>query len=128
MASAEELAQLIEQTVRAVLAGMQGAGAPQGQTGGGGNRRILEPKGISRVDIFSGKEAQWREWAFQFRVAIKAMEGRVAEIMAKGEQSEKGLVLSDLELEYVGLDVTKVAGELYDLLCLRLKGDLLILA
>ena len=117
MTSPEELAQLIEQTVRAVIAGIQGVGTPQGQSGGGGNRRVLEPKGVSRVDTFSGKEAQWREWAFQFRVAIKAMEGRVAEIMNKREQSEEELELSDLELEYTGLDVTKVAGELYDLLC-----------
>ena len=70
MASPEELAQIIENTVRAVLAGMQG-GAPTPQQGAH-NRRILDAKGVSRVDTFSGKVTLWREWSFQLRVAIKA--------------------------------------------------------
>ena len=126
MASAEELAQLIEQIVRAVLAGMNG-GPAHSSTNAGPHRRVLEPKGVSRVDTFIGKEAHWKEWAFQFRVAIKAMESRASEIMAKVETQENAHVLEDLELEYSNLDVTKVAGELYDLLCLCLKGDPLIL-
>ena len=81
---------------------------------------------MSRVDTFSGKETLWREWSFQFRVAIKAMGSRVAEIMERSEQEEEVTSLEDLELEYERLDATKAAGELYDLLCLCLKGDPLI--
>ena len=63
MASPEELAQLIEQTVRAVLAGMQGAPpAPANGMPGGHNRRTMEAKGVSRVDAFAGKDSQWKEW------------------------------------------------------------------
>ena len=69
MASAEELAKLIESTVRAVLSGIQGNGGSV--TGNAGKKRILDPKGMSRVDTFSGKESQWREWAFQLRVGHK---------------------------------------------------------
>ena len=57
MASSEELAQLIRDTVRAVLEGMQGTGVPSGN-GGGYNKRILDSKGVSRVDAFNGKETQ----------------------------------------------------------------------
>ena len=42
MASAEELAKLIESIVRAVLSGLQGAGGSVG--GNPGNRRILDLK------------------------------------------------------------------------------------
>ena len=125
MASAEELAKLIESTVRAVLSGLQGIGGSVG--GNPGNRRILDPKGVSRVDAFSGKESQWREWAFQLRVAIKAMSSEAAEIMARTEVSEDARKLEDLKLDFESLAVTKVAGELYDLLCLCLRGDPLIL-
>ena len=126
MASSEEIAQLIRETVRAVMEGMQGTGVPTA-TGGGHNRRILESKGVSRVDAFSGKETQWKEWSFQFRVAIKAMGSRVAIMMQKAELEEEGYDVDALELEYSNMDVTKVAGELYDLLCLCVKGDPLIL-
>ena len=47
--------------------------------------------------------------------------------MARTEVSEDARELEDLELEFESLAVTKVAGELYDLLCLCLKGDPLIL-
>ena len=124
MASAEELAQLIEKTVKAVIEGLQ-----SNPFGGarGGSRRILEAKGVSRVDTFGGKEAQWREWAFQFKVAVKAMDASVAEILSKTEVDEDAHKLEDLELEYGSLEVGKAAGELYDLLCLCLKGDPLVL-
>ena len=123
MATAEEIAQLIEKTVQAVLAGIQATSF----TGNKGNKRVLDAKGVSRVESFGGKEAQWKEWAFQFRVAIKAMEGTVAEIMSKVEVDEDGLKLDDLELEHSNLEVAKAAGELYDLLCLCLRGDPLVL-
>ena len=47
--------------------------------------------------------------------------------MAKAEREENWHSLEDLELEYDSLNVTKLAGELYDLLCLCLRGDPLIL-
>ena len=123
MATADEIAQLIERTVKAVLAGIQG----NPFSGNKGNKRVLDAKGVARVESFGGKEAQWKEWAFQFRVAIKAMEGTVAEIMAKVELDENGHKLDDLELEHSQLEVAKAAGELYDLLCLCLRGDPLVL-
>ena len=128
MSSPEELARLIEQTVRAVLAGIQGTSAAtaNGQPNVTG-RRTLDPKGVSRVETFAGKEKGWKEWSFQFKVAIKAMDGRASEIMGKCESDEQGHDISSLELEYATLDVGKVAGELYDLLCLCLRGDPLIL-
>ena len=81
---------------------------------------------MSRVETFGGKDAHWREWAFRFKVAIKAMDNSVAEILSRAEV-EDTLKLEDLELEYGNLEVSKAAGELYDLLCLCLKGDPLVL-
>ena len=96
MTTPEDLAQLIEQTVRAVLAGIQGGtpGTANGQSSGH-QRRTLEAKGVSRVETFAGKENQWKEWSFQFRVAMKAMDSRVSEIMTKFEGDEQGHLLSD---------------------------------
>ena len=124
MTTAEELVQLIEKTVKAVIEGLQGN--PVSGTKGG-NRRVLEAKGVSRVDTFTGKDSQWREWAFQFKVAVMVMNTSVAEILAKVEVEEDGHKLDDLELEFGNLEVEKAAGELYDLLCLCLKGDPLVL-
>ena len=98
MASAEELARLIESTVRAALSGLQGSQNPV--VGSSGNKRILDPKGVSRVDTFSGKESQWRDWAFQLQVAVKAMSSETAEIMGRTEVDEDGHKLEDLELEF----------------------------
>ena len=123
MAAAEEIAQLIERTVQAVLAGIQGSALGSSK----GNRRVLDAKGVARVESSGGKEAQWKEWAFQFKVAIKAMEGTVAEIMSKVEVEEDGHKLEELELEHGNLEVTKAAGKLFDLLCLCLRGDPLVL-
>ena len=124
MTTAEELAQLIEKTVKAVIEGLQGN--PLSGTKGSG-RRILEAKGVSRVDTFLGKEAQWREWSFQFKVAIKAMNASVAEMISKVEVDEDAYKIDDLELEYTGIEAGKAVGELFDLLCLCLKGDPLVL-
>ena len=60
MTTAEELAQIIENTVRAVLAGTNG-GPTHSTANAGSHRRVLEPKGVSRVDTFFGKETQWKE-------------------------------------------------------------------
>ena len=75
----------------------------------------------------SGKESQWREWSFQLRVAVKAMEGTMAELMARVEGDENAYDLQPLELEFTNINVTKAAGELYDILCMCVKGDPLIL-
>ena len=55
MASAEELRQLIQETVRAVMAGMQGSGQATSGSGGNQTRRTLDPKGVTRVDSFCGR-------------------------------------------------------------------------
>ena len=54
MTTAEELAQLMDKTVKAVIEGLQGN--PLGGNKGG-NKRLLEAKGVSRVDTFTGKDA-----------------------------------------------------------------------
>ena len=127
MASTEELAQLIQETVRAVMAGMSGTG-PQGASQANGQfRRVLEPKGVARVDSFNGKESQWREWAFQLRVAIKAMDGAAADIMSRVEHDDNAHELAALELEFANKDIAKLSGELYDILCLCIKGEPLVL-
>ena len=106
MASAEEIALLIERTVQAVLSGLQSTAL----AGNRGGRRILDAKGMSRVETFGGNEAQWREWAFQSRVAIKAMHNDVAGIMAKVEVEEDGHKLEDLELEFCILRSLRLQG------------------
>ena len=78
------------------MSGIQESSTPF--SGNRGPRRTLEPKGVSRVETFGGKESQWREWAFTFRVAIKAMDSEVAQMMAKTEASEDARKIEDLEL------------------------------
>ena len=91
--TAEEIAQLVEsavsRAVSAVLTGLQASSTTVGGTPKSSTRRTLESKGVSRVDTFTGKDGSWREWSFQFRVAIKAMEASTAEILSKTEPDEK---------------------------------------
>ena len=54
----EEIAQLVETVVgKAVDAVLKGMSSGTGK----GKQRVLEPKGITQVDSFSGKEGVWRE-------------------------------------------------------------------
>ena len=56
--TAEEIAQLVEsavsRAVSAVLTGLQASSATIGGTSKSSTRRTLEPKGVSRVDTFTG--------------------------------------------------------------------------
>ena len=110
----EELQAFLEAAVKAAFAGFQGNPVSAGN--GGGGRRQLGAKGVTRVETFTGKENMWREWAFQFRVATKAMNDDVANIMTRTEGDDTAHDLTALELEFDKLDVAEAAGELYDLL------------
>ena len=75
----DEISQLVEAAVSgAVGAVLQATGGTLGGASKNKNKRVLEPKGVSRLDAYTGKDGTWREWSFQFRVAIKAMEASTA--------------------------------------------------
>ena len=46
-----------------------------------GAKKQLDVKGFSRVDKFAGGEAGWKEWSFDFKVAVMAQSNKVHQLM-----------------------------------------------
>ena len=48
--------------------------------------RTLDANGFSRLDKFDKGEEKWKEWMFDFKVAVKAQHEKVHDLMEKAER------------------------------------------
>jgi hypothetical protein len=122
MAMTEEgLTLLINTAVQAALAGVTAGRSPGGQ-GGGGQGRIHE-KSFKRVRDFEGPN--WMEFAFQFKIALKGSSVEAWKLLESVERKTTKIDLDDLEMEeeWVGVSVAKVASELFEVMAMLLKGE-----
>ena len=78
----DQFAQLI-----ALISGQLQAASGRAEAGIGHGRRMLETKWFSRVDKFEGGEEKWKEWMFDFKVAVKAQNEKVERAMRMIERS-----------------------------------------
>ena len=83
--------------------------------------RRLEEKHFRRVKVFNGKSANWREWAFQVRVALKAADGDAHKALEWTEKQVANIESEDVVREH-GEEIKQVTGELFDVLCMRTEG------
>ena len=58
-------------------------------------RRTLDMKDFERIEKFRGGEEEWRSWAWQVKVAIRAQSAGLLDLMTKAD--EKGNVGVDVE-------------------------------
>ena len=84
-----------------------------------GERRSIH-KMFERVDKFSGKEGQWREWGFQVAMALNAFDtgaGKVLELIEKMDLKEVTTAVLEIELSDENeKTMEKSKGELYSIL------------
>ena len=71
-----------------------------------GPRRALEHKGFLRLDKFAGGEERWKEWSFDFKIAVKAQNLDIEKAMRKvelvGEMTMEQLRAADTDGEIAG--------------------------
>ena len=88
---------------------------------------MLDERQFRRLRPFEGKEGEWKEWCFQFKVAVRAANSSIGKILEEAEKKtlevdiqelESGL--AELELE---VDFEKGAEELFDTLCMLVQGE-----
>ena len=77
MASVEELTAMITAAVQAAL---QSRGL-QDEPGDRPLRRSLDERFFRRVKAFSGGEAEWKDWMWEFRNAVGRASKGVADVM-----------------------------------------------
>jgi hypothetical protein len=102
-----------------------------GKGGGGGGRRgkRLDTR-YAKVAEFGGGMAEWSDWAFSFKRAIRLMDVECHHIMEKVEKVNPTVTDFDERLlnDYVeNGDCSAISGELYDLLCTVVKGEALMI-
>ena len=103
---------LIAAAVRAALAeGGRGGGADGGGRGGGGR---LDERHYRRVEKLAGPN--WKEFAFQFKTATGAANGRVREVLDEivkaGKEPDYDLIFGGLQ-SWEDADTVKYGAELY---------------
>ena len=85
------------------------------------SRRLLPEKSFSRVSKFNGGESEFADFAFQFRLATKAANGKAYELLEKcvGVKDE----ITFASLESTDPQYRKLSIELYDLIGLSVMGE-----
>ena len=123
-----EIETLIGAAVRVALtASKEGApgGAGGGSGGGGGGR--FDERHFRRVEKLAGPN--WKEFAFQFKTAVGAANGRVREalddIVKAGKDPDYDLLFGGDSLDggWEGEEVVKYGAELYAVLSSIVTGD-----
>ena len=92
--STDEMAQIVQMVVQAIRAANGGRRA-EGKTA----TRIIWERAYKRVKKFDGNLGEWRQWAFQFRVATKAIDVLTVEALGDVEK-----VRAEVTTRMLGLD------------------------
>ena len=94
-----------------------------------GHRRPLASKGFNRLDKFMGGEEKWKEWSFDFKIAVKAQSVKVERAMRMteraGEMTMDELRVADVDGETRGeyRDIEESGGDLYQQLVMLTDGE-----
>ena len=97
-------------------------------------RKKIDSKNFDRLGKFDGGEEKWREWSFDFKIAVNAQCGKMGYAMGMAEEGivhrTGELTISELvqrdtrgkeEGKYVGIEDT--GGELYQQLIMMTEGE-----
>ena len=89
---------------------------------GGGQKLRLNPRWM-KLNDFSGSQSDWNDWAFGFKRAIRGADLEVFDIMERVERANIEFDEDELNQFTENGDVSKISGELYDLLCTVVKDE-----
>ena len=76
-----------------------------------------------KLNDFNGNQSEWSDWAFGFKRAIRGANFEVFEIMEKVERADADFEEYELNQFAENGDVSKISGELCDLLCAVVKDE-----
>ena len=125
----EAMAQMISQSVQIACQAMmeqihaQGGLGGRGPHGGGGHGRCLGSKDFANTGTFDGAESAFADWAFKFKLAMKAKNMDCHKLLELHEKMKTEVKLEELEALTTG-DAQK-ATEIYDVLGLNVSGEAL---
>ncbi len=111
VAKPEELVSLLVQALRS---------ANEGTSERSGRRLDLK---FMRVHDFEGQPERWPDWVFGFKRAVRAASKEAYDILDEVERSTVDVDEVDLEVKHVDVNVEKLSGELYDILCQVCTGE-----
>ena len=119
MATVEQIAAIVEAVLTARGGRADGGGGERG-----GSKRALDQRNFRRIQTFTGGEAAWKDWAFQFRAALRGADRDMAAILDWVERAPDNIITYDVAAQFVEdqTDESKSA-ELYDVLCGILAGE-----
>ena len=94
----------------------------------GGHRQsipwqLMTEKNFKSFDQF--ERGNWKEWSFQFKVALRASSTKACELATEAEQLTRPITMEAGNLD-VGVDdmsADRIGAELYDVLAMIVKGE-----
>ena len=86
------------------------------------SKQRLNPRWM-KLNDFNGNQSEWSDWAFGFKRAIRGADIEVFEVMEKVERATADFEEDELNQFAENGDVSKISGELYDLLCTVVKDE-----
>jgi hypothetical protein len=116
MVSMAEVTSMIEAAVKGALAHAARKDHSAGH---------LDERHFRRVDKFSGDPIKWREWAFQFKTAVGAVNNKTRELLEEIQKFPKDPNWEDIFQETTEEDKKKMSAELYNLIVTLVAGEAL---
>ena len=94
-----------------------------------GDRNILHEKMFRRVEAFAGGDAEWKEWFFNFGIAMTSANVHIAKVMRDIENEGKTEVTVEMVRAAAALEewsdewTIRAESDLFGLLCMLTKGE-----
>ena len=78
-----------------------------------------------RIDIYPGHKDTWADWSFVFKATARSAHQETFQILDWVERQDSPITEEALGEKFVGVNVDKLSGELFDILCTICKGEAL---
>ena len=116
MVSMQEVTTMIEAAVKGALAHAFKKDHSAGH---------LDERHFRRMDKFSGDPIKWREWAFQFKTSVGAVNNKTRDLLEEIQKSTKDPDWEEIFEETTEDDKKKMSAELYNLIVTLVAGEAL---
>ena len=110
-----DLEKLIATAVEAAIKGMR--------NGNGKSKRAIKEVAFRRVNELDGRDQEWRDFSFGFKVALKRTSPEAHKVVEWIEKQTKETGAMEADLEFEEIAVNALSGELYDIICMLAKGE-----
>jgi hypothetical protein len=120
----DDLAKLVDAAVKGAIAGQKAAGGVGGISVQGGGH--LDERYFRRMDKFDGVKGSWREFAFQFKVAVGMVNPKARTLLEEIQKAGKGVDFDMVFMDETNEEhITRMGAELYAMLSTLVTGEAL---